>query len=241
MFYMGTGEKLTDAGYTRTATVSGIDEAKIRAVVEVEARGDGFYSSGAVTCLYEPHIAYKYAPPAVRSKLQKENLAYAKWGAIKYPKSSFARIDRCAEIAGEELAAIATSWGLPQMMGFNHAACGYGTAVDMVKAFARSEENQLDAMMRFIASKPSMAKALRVGDWATFAKDYNGPGFAKNGYHTKLQAAHQRWVIELRRRAENAPPLDTSDQNVPDPAPKPQSVRSRIFAFFTKVFSGWGR
>ncbi|MCD2184198.1 N-acetylmuramidase domain-containing protein [Rhizobium sp. GN54] len=191
-FYMGTGAKLSAADFARLAASHGIEEAKIRAVNEVEAAGSGFYASGAVKCLYEPHIAWKMTSGKVRDALAAEGLAYAKWKAGAYPATSFVRIDLCTKIAGAEVAALSTSWGLGQIMGFNHEACSYPTAVAMVKDFALSEANQLEGMIRFIKANPAMFAALQRGDWAGFASRYNGPGYAANNYDSKLAAAYAR-------------------------------------------------
>lgn len=191
-FYIGTGAKLSSADFARLAAAHGIEEAKIRAVNEVEAAGSGFYASGAVKCLYEPHIAWKMTSGKVRDELAAEGLAYATWKAGAYPSTSFARIDRCTQIAGAEIAALSTSWGIGQIMGFNHKACGFDSAVAMVKDFAKGEANQLEGMIRFIKANPAMFAALQRGDWAGFASRYNGPAYAKNKYDTKLAAAYAR-------------------------------------------------
>jgi hypothetical protein len=191
-FYIGTGAKLSSADFARLAAAHGIEEAKIRAVNEVEAAGSGFYASGAVKCLYEPHIAWKMTSGKVRDALAAEGLAYANWKAGAYPSTSFARIDRCTQIAGAEIAALSTSWGLGQIMGFNHEACGFDSAVAMVKDFAEGEANQLEGMIRFIKANPAMFAALQRGDWAGFAYRYNGSGYAANKYDTKLAAAYAR-------------------------------------------------
>lgn len=192
-FYVGAARKLTSADFARIAAASGIEEAKIRAVAELEAAGSGFHSSGALVCLYEPHIAWRYSAGAVRAALAKEGLAYEKWKAGGYPRSSLARIDRCAEIAGAEVACLATSWGLGQIMGFNHQACGFSSALVMVKAFAESEGNQVEGMIRFIRSNAKMLAALQKADWAGFAALYNGAGYKTNKYDTKLAAAYARY------------------------------------------------
>jgi hypothetical protein len=191
-FYVGAAVRLTDADFAALAARHGIEEAKIRAVNEVEASGKGFYSSGALVCLYEPHIAWRYTTGKVRDALVSSGLAYQKWKSGSYPKTSFERIDMCAAIAGEEVASLATSWGLGQIMGFNHKACGFDTALEMVKSFAESETNQLEGMIRFIKSNSTMLSALQRGDWAAFAKAYNGAGYAANKYDTKLAAAYAR-------------------------------------------------
>lgn len=191
-FYMGAGVRITDADFSRIAGSFGMEEAKVRAVNDVEAAGRGFHSSGALVCLYEPHIAYKYSSGAVRDELVAAGLAYPKWQRGNYPATSFDRIDRCAAIAGAELAAMATSWGLGQIMGFNYAACGFGSALEMVTSFAESEANQLNGMFRFIKSNPALYAAIQRADWAAFASAYNGPGYKDNKYDTKLAAAYQR-------------------------------------------------
>ena len=192
-FYIGAAERLSDSDFARLAAKHGIEEAALRAVNAVEARNSGFYSSGAVVCLYEPHIAYRLSGGNTRDKLVAAGIAYPHWGERPYPASSFPRIDKCSEIAGEEIAAQSTSWGLGQLMGFNFRAAGYDSAVDMVTAFAASEANQLEGMIGFIQANEAMAKALSDHDWAMFARCYNGAGYAQNGYDRKLAAAYERF------------------------------------------------
>lgn len=206
-FYIGAGRRLADDDFRRIAARHGIGEAVLRAICAVEARGRGFHSSGAVVCLYEPHIAWRQTEGGTRRALEREGLACRRWRPGRYPASSFRRIDRCAEIAGAEVAALATSWGLGQIMGFNHAAAGYGTAVDMVRDFARSETRQMEGMVRLILSNPRMAAALGARDWETFARLYNGPDYKRNRYHGKLARAHREWELALENRTGPPDPL----------------------------------
>jgi peptidoglycan hydrolase-like protein with peptidoglycan-binding domain len=53
---------------------------------------------------------------------------------------------------------------------------------------AASEGDQLDAMVGFIAHH-GLDQPLRRADWASFARGYNGPGYAANAYDTKLEEA----------------------------------------------------
>lgn len=198
MFYIGKAVKLTDGDFARIASGFNIEEALVRAVNEVEANGKGFQTSGAVTALYEPHWAYKQSSGSVRAALVKAGIAYPKWGQKPYPKSPYPNIDMCAKIGGEELAALSTSWGLGQLMGFNHDDAGFSTAVSMVKSFAESEANQLIGMMHFIEANPAMMKALTEKNWAEFARRYNGAGYAKNKYDTKLAASYKKWSAKQK-------------------------------------------
>jgi hypothetical protein len=221
-FYMRpTPPKLMTAyDYQRIAARYGLPEAKLRAVCEVEANGVGIHSTGAVTALYEPHIAYRYTGGAVRNTLVANGLAYPKWRR-NYPKSSYPRIDSCAKIAGEEVAALSSSWGLPQMMGFNHKRCGYDSALEMVQAFAQGEPAQIQAMMDFIASDSKMFTALHNNDWAGFAKRYNGPGYKKNKYDIKLASAYRKWVRLVDERGKVEPPVGMPEPPKSEDASKP--------------------
>jgi hypothetical protein len=89
-----------------------------------------------------------------------------------------------------QAARLATSWALPQMMGFNHAKCGYATAEAMVEAFRQSEANQVAAMLRFIKSNAKMAAGLRDKQWGVLAYYYNGAGYKQFNYDTRLATAY---------------------------------------------------
>lgn len=223
MFYIGKGAKLAEADFAHLADKHGIDEVLIRTVNQVESAGKGIHGSGAVTALYEPHIAWKYTAGTRRANLEKQGLAYPKWRR-NYPKSSYPRIDKCILIAGEEVAALSTSWGLGQIMGFNHKAAGYDTAVAMVKAFAESEAKQLEGMINFIKAHPPMYAALVSRDWPKFARLYNGPGYAKNNYHVKLQNAYSSWWKKLQDRPKPEPTPPVEPVAPEKPADKPVSV-----------------
>ncbi|MCJ8139409.1 N-acetylmuramidase domain-containing protein [Falsirhodobacter halotolerans] len=84
------------------------------------------------------------------------------------------------------------SWGLKQIIGFNHKAAGYANAGDMMAAFCDAEALHLEAMVAFIASE-GLDDDLRRHDWSGFARGYNGAGYAQHGYQTRLAAAFKRW------------------------------------------------
>src|SRR5690606_13550495 len=66
--------------------------------------------------------------------------------------------------------------------------------VDALVAEAREgAAGQARLMARFI-DKSGLADALRSQDWETFAQGYNGPGFRKNAYHSKLAQAYRRFA-----------------------------------------------
>ena len=68
-------------------------------------------------------------------------------------------------------------------MGFNHARVGYPSAEAIFNAFADPDTGhaaQIKAMFDFIASDSRLLRAAQHKDWATFARYYNGVGYANH-------------------------------------------------------------
>jgi hypothetical protein len=120
-----------------------------------------------------------------------QGLAYPRWGAKPYPADSYPCLAMAIKIDANA-ALRSASFGLGQIMGFNHKAAGYASPGDMVAAFCDDEAAGLEAMIRFIESE-GLDDELRRHDWSAFARGYNGAGYAKHGYHTRLAAAFKRW------------------------------------------------
>lgn len=197
---------VTAAALDRAANVLGVDIAKIRAVLAVESRGSGYDGKGRLLILYEPHVLWRNLPgppsprPGVppppskeRIRAQSLGLAYPKWGTKPYPKDPYVNFLRAVHEYGEP-AYRSASYGAPQLLGENFKACGYASAEEMYRAMTTGGESEhLLAMARFIRANPIMHRALKNGDWAEFARRYNGPGYAKNRYDTRLAEAYARF------------------------------------------------
>lgn len=82
------------------------------------------------------------------------------------------------------------SWGMFQVMGFNHAMCGYLTVNDFVEAMCHSAANQVDAFVKFIQAT-GLQNALAARDWREFARGYNGSGQVAH-YSAKLADAYAK-------------------------------------------------
>jgi len=88
----------------------------------------------------------------------------------------------------------ATSIGLMQVMGFHWKDLGF-TSVGAMWDFAKeSEANQVALGIRFIKTIPKLDTALKNKDWATFAYYYNGSGYAKFNYDSRLATEYQKSV-----------------------------------------------
>ena len=94
-----------------------------------------------------------------------------------------------AMVIDEESALKSTSWGMFQIMGFNHKLAGFDTIYEFIEYIKISEKNQLEAFFIFLR-KSKCFKYLKSMDWAKFARCYNGSGFKKNGYDSKLKRAY---------------------------------------------------
>jgi len=194
MSFVGTGKRLDSIDIPRIGRIISVGEDEIHAVLEVESRGRGFDSQNRLIMLYEPHIFHRllsaHNPTKVSEAVYRE-LAYRRWGDKPYPRDSYTKLFEAMKI-DENLALQSCSWGLAQIMGFNFSMCGFGSVREMVEKFKLDEEHQLEAMIRFIVSA-GLDDELRRHDWSGFARGYNGTGFAKNQYHTKLAVSFVKW------------------------------------------------
>lgn len=189
--FKGRAKRLDAWDFGRIGRLLGAGEDEVRAVVEVEASGAGFDAQGRPKMLFEPHVFWRELGEAKRAIAANQGLAYRRWGEKPYPKDSYPRLMAAMKI-DRPAALRSASWGLGQIMGFNHKAAGYATVESMVLDFLDDEEKHLEAMMRFIISE-GLDDDMREHRWQGFARGYNGPGYAKHGYHTKLAAAHAKW------------------------------------------------
>lgn len=189
--YKGRAKRLDKSDPAKVGATIGVGEDEIRAFMDVEAGGSGFDAKGRVKMLFEPHVFFRELGPGKKqTKAVKEGLAYARWKPDGYPADSYPRLLAAMQI-DEEAALRSASWGLGQLMGFNHAAAGYASPYLMIKSFADDEENQLRAMVAFLTAK-KLAPALRAHNWAKIERVYNGGGF-KGTYAAKMQNAYARW------------------------------------------------
>ena len=192
-------KQITDDQIRQIAKSYGIEFAALKAVIQVEASGQGFLPDDKPKILFEPHIFHRlltnknYITIRNRAKAENPRICYFSWGAYPYGKVS-EQHDRLA-IASKydrDTALESCSWGLGQVMGFHWQALGYPTLQAFVNAMYKDEAAQVDCMCRFIKVN-GLIDELQRKDWAGFARGYNGAGFAKNRYDKKLAAAFRKF------------------------------------------------
>ncbi len=191
--FNGAAHKIDDIDLPRLGHMIGVGEDEIHAVIDVEAAGNGFDRHGRPKMLFEPHVFYRNLPAGKKRDLAVSmGLAYRTWRPNNYPNDSYPRLLQAMEI--DETAALkAASWGMGQILGENAVSIGYDSPQDMVEKFKESEGNQLEGIIRFIKAN-NLDDELRAHNWAGFARGYNGPNYAVNGYDKKLSAAYEKWA-----------------------------------------------
>tara|TARA_Y100000593_G_scaffold83521_1_gene157497 strand:- start:20333 stop:21502 length:1170 start_codon:yes stop_codon:yes gene_type:complete len=191
--FIGAAKRLDDIDINIIGHRIAVGEDEVHAFMDVEAASSGFDDLGRPKMLFEPHVFYRLLGPGIdRDKAVAEGLAYRDWKPGSYPRDSYPRLKKAMEI-NETAAMQASSWGLGQILGTNFREAGYRSVQDMVRDFMIDEDNHLEAMIRFIINA-GIADDLRNHRWATVARVYNGPGYAKHGYHTRLANAYRKWT-----------------------------------------------
>lgn len=191
--FKGAGRPLSEAGFERVCQTLGVGPAEVWSVLKVETKGFGFLDDRRPLILYERHIFHRRTQgrfDAGNGDISNASSGGYIGGTAEYPRLEKAMtLDRTA-------AFMSASWGIGQVMGFNHEVAGYTTVEAMVAAMVQDEEAQLLGMAGFIKGN-RLDRALRDHDWAGFARGYNGSAFAKNRYDEKLRDAFAGYSSKL--------------------------------------------
>jgi hypothetical protein len=187
---------------------TGIPRAALLAVWMVECGGLPF-TRGRPVLRFEPHVFFarwgEQNPQAFDRHFQyggRNGIEGKRWEQHRFRESEredwarfhgdqskeYRALAVAAKLADEDTACLCASFGGPQIMGFNYAAAGYGSAAAMRRAFARSERWQVLAFLDFCAAKDIIGH-LKARDWLSFASVYNGPGNSE-AYAAKIAAAY---------------------------------------------------
>lgn len=193
MDFQGQGRPLGDAGMDQVSEALGVAEPEVWAVLTVETRGFGFLQDRRPQILFERHIFHR----RTQGKFADGNpdISNSKPGGYTGGSGEYARLEKALGL-DREAALKSASWGIGQVMGFNHEAAGFDTVDDMVTAMVKDEDAQLLAMAGFIKSN-NLDGALQEQNWESFARGYNGTNFKKNKYDERLAAAHAKYKTSL--------------------------------------------
>lgn len=197
--------RLTDDDYKQAAHELGIDVASIKAVIEIEAgqTHQGFYKPNQPIINFDLTMFKKWAARhgIKLGKYSRSNaVVFARPNAKKYGSYQAAQYERLkSALSIDSIAAIeGTFWGMFQIGGFNWKKCGTESPVDFARRMSTSEKEQLELFVNFLKSN-NLVKYLKAKNWAGFALRYNGPSYAKRGYHTRLAKAYSKYKKQSKK------------------------------------------
>lgn len=151
------------------------------AVGIVEASGKGFRPDGYPKIRFEKHVMLRY--------MRKDNSSTKFIPRIEAISTSNYNAYEIAMSVDPHKAMLSTSYGLFQIMGFNHKVAGYESVGDFVHAMKLSEDEHIKAFCKFIQNN-SLVSIVNNLNFAKFAYRYNGPMYSKNSYDIKLKKAY---------------------------------------------------
>ena len=186
--------------------VAGLDPVAMLAVWQVESGGRTF-TPGRAVLRFENHKLFKYWGASHRLLFDRHfrfggRLGIAgrphqhhqfrpieakpwQWNHVDDQDVEYSAYKLAGSLAGDEAASLSASWGGPQIMGFNHRACGYPSARALADAFQVDERWHVLAFADFCRSHDLIAIMRRL-DWFTFGQRYNGDGA---GYGPRIARA----------------------------------------------------
>ena len=194
-FVCRTATAITGGQLEQIAADLGDDDTRrLKAVATVESGGSGWFNSGLPKILWERHKFWQWARNAVSRVVS----WFANPTAGDYTmdvnkngiNDSWEKLSLA--IGKDPLAALQSiSIGKFQVLGRYYRECGYDHPIEMLYACSRSEYAQYCLLRDYILKVASCKDAfLQISsapnDCRAFAKAYNGSGYEKYDYHTKI-------------------------------------------------------
>jgi len=195
---------IKEQDYVNAANALGVEVEVVKAIKDVESSGSGYVFSNHPKILFEGHVFWKELERrgGKPSNHKDSNILYKSWTKEHYKGdvAEHVRLEKARQI-NIEAAEASASWGLFQIMGNNYAACGCKSVKDLVNRMCMSESEQLMLFVAFIKSN-NMHQYLKPGNikWASFARRYNGAGYEKNQYHTRLEKAYWHYKNQSKNK-----------------------------------------
>ncbi len=181
--------RLTDDDYIAIAEKLNIEVAAIKAVVEIETgrQNCGFMAPKKPIVYFDAKV--------FRRACARKGIDIAKYKIVSGHGVNQERAHQRLQVACEIDTVIAwesTFWGMFQIGGFNWKLCGAKDLNDFVYRMKYSERTQLELFANFLVNT-GLVKYLQTKNWGAFAYRYNGPKYARRGYHTRLARAYNKY------------------------------------------------
>ncbi len=190
---------IKESDFVEASKKTGLEINVIKTVTNVEALQFGFYNNGKPVMLFERHVFYKELlktrGQAFVNKITAMNpdICNPQTGGYVGGKNELKRLSKALAI--DELAALSSaSYGLFQIMGFNYKQAGHDSVSKYFDYISIGEKQQLDCFVNYILldKDKSLLNSLMKKDFTSFAREYNGPGYSKNQYDTKMRNEYAR-------------------------------------------------
>lgn len=196
---------LTDADFRLVAEELGVEVAAIKAVVEIEAgkQMKGFWAPGVPVVNFERSMFNRFKSKGGPGKKDVKVPA----GLSGYALNEWTQLTNARKVScgGADMG---TFWGMFQIGGFNYRICGCESIEEFVRLMSYSELEQLELFATFITNA-GMLNDLKNRNWAAFSRKYNGPSYARRGYHTRMAAAYAKYKKEVSDKKEVPKPEKT--------------------------------
>lgn len=213
-------DTLTEEDFKIVADELGVEVAAIKAVVRIEAGPQlkGFWAPGVPVANYAQSLFNKYK---TKTKGRKIKDAKVPSGLSGFALKEWTSLTNARKI-NADAADMGTYWGMFQIGGFNYKLCGCQSVEEMVAKVCESEFSQLQMFAVFIRNS-GMLESLQKKDWATFARKYNGPSYAKRGYHTRMAKEYAKY----KNPGTSKPSTEKSSEVKPVSGGKTQEVTAK--------------
>lgn len=219
---------LTDEDFKIVADQLGVEVAAIKAVVRIEAgeKLEGFWAPGVPVANYVQSLFNKYNSKTKGRKLKNAKVPS---GLSGYALKEWTSLTNARKI-NADAADMGTYWGMFQIGGFNYKLCGCQSVEEMVEKICESEFSQLEMFAVFIRNS-GMLTSLQKKDWTTFARKYNGPSYAKRGYHTRMAKEYAKFKSKesesSKRNDQKSPEVKSGVDQKPVVASKKEEVKNK--------------
>ena len=179
---------LTDEDFAIVARELNVEVAAIKAVVRVEAGAsmEGFWAPGVPVVNFDRTLYNAYGRKGANRAGNPK--AQVPKGLKGFPLKKWTKLTQMRR-QNAEGADMGTLWGMFQIGGFNYRTCGCKTIQEFVELMSRSEFDQLELFAAFVVNT-GMVDFIRRKDWAGFSRRFNGPSYARRGYHTRMARAY---------------------------------------------------
>lgn len=176
----------TETDIAGFAAQLGCTVKQIKAIAAVESAGGGFTKSGRPKILFERHYFWRLT----NGRFGLRTCSNAKAGG--YSEDSWEKLCLAACL-DPDAAFSSASWGKFQVMGAHWNKLDYRSPIAMAYSMTRSEGDHYEALVRYIKAfglvEEARALSTNPEDNRPFAAGYNGSGYRKFSYHSKLAKA----------------------------------------------------